>query len=123
MSTATRPRTHITATTRSCAVCRRLIGPDEPGCPDCGLVKCPVIADWPPALFEWIPEIRLRHAVENLRDAAAQTKWEFVLRSAYAGRTHAGGLILPYAATAADCLPLAVRDCEAWVAVGKPRFL
>lgn len=112
----------VTALTRACVGCKHFVYEGEIACTHCGRIPVPLVRDWPADLLEWIPERRARNSVSHLVHHTEQEKWQFLLETTYAAGTY-DGIILPHFASAADCLPIALRECVEWVKAGKPRFL
>jgi hypothetical protein len=111
----------ITTTSRVCSSCGRLL-PEKgaPVCAHCGILAVPLIAEWPQGLLLALPHLVVARKLSTLLGATRQRQYEWLMRSTFAGERY-GQVILPLAATPADCYPIAVRFADAWERASRPK--
>jgi hypothetical protein len=110
----------ITASTRLCTSCRAIL-PDAgaPVCAHCGKVAIPLVADWPQAMRRYLTLLTVADASSPFTNHTDQQRWQWLLLSRFRLRQY-GSLIVPLAASADDCYPVAIRALEAWENAGRP---
>jgi hypothetical protein len=110
----------ITATSRVCAACGRLL-PDTPPhvCTHCDRLEVPPLDAWSHDLKCWLAGRAVASVFAPHLDGPPLRKWTALLRSQIAGRAW-HGQVIPYAASEADCFAVAVKEVEQWVRDGKP---
>lgn len=108
----------ITATTRTCGGCRRIVLDGEAACASCGRVMCPPVASWTPGLRKWLVYQLLCGMVAAFPGASLQEKWEFVLKSVMRSRPWGNGNKLSASATEVECFAVATKEAERWQAAG-----
>lgn len=110
----------ITADTRACVSCHRML-PDEAReeCPYCHQALCPPHGEWPAAVKKWL---FLRLALDFFSPwhrSRVQAQWEQLVRSKIAGRQW-GTRIIGQAASPRECYDQALAETAAWENAGKP---
>jgi hypothetical protein len=112
----------ITEQTRRCSACGELFDEGASACPRCTRVLAPSHTLWPRALKRWLLYQLVLGYVSALHPRTAQACWEWLLRATMRGRWNDQKLI-PWAATAAECYPIAAEQAAAWEAAGAPNLL
>jgi len=114
----------LTTTTRRCPKCHELLDGDVVAdrCPHCAAVLAPNHTQWPKALKRWLVMQVVLSIVAAVAPRTGQACWEWILRSVIRGKWH-GQTLVPFAATTAECYPVAARLAAAWEQQGSPNLL
>lgn len=110
----------ITATTRVCPACRRILPSDPPHvCAHCATLAVPPLDEWKTDLRVWLAAMAVERKMAPHRKGTPLQRWTALMKSIVAGHQW-DGHVLPYACSDADAYAVAVRQVERWIAAGRP---
>lgn len=114
----------ITATSRMCSRCRRLLDEGAVVCAHCDKVACPLLGDWPATGRRALTLLTLADAawLALAQHQTEQAQWELVLLRSFRGRWY-GNVLVPQAASPADCYPILTGFVTRWEEAGRPTDL